>query len=93
MGKKYIFNCTCSGVREKSVAAFKAMFPDEEMPEMKAGKEKIKEFANSFPSDSNASKHLSAIAKKSGRFSYYISISDNYDIEEMIDLRTGKRVY
>ena len=85
--------CSCSGVQEKSKAAYKVLFKDNEVPEMIVGTDKVRAFANGFPSESNLNKHLNAITKKNGRYSYLVQYDDALDITYMYDLLTGKKVY
>ena len=92
--KRYIFVCSCSGVREKSIKAFKIIKPNDELPEIYVGKDKMRGVASTFPNDSNAAKYLSAVAKKTGRFAYFLEISnESSNILEMHDLLTGKRIF
>ena len=88
----YMFICSCSGVKEKSAKAFKILKPEAEMPEPLVGKDRMRAVAEKMPSDSNAAKYIQALAKKNGRFAYYVSVDDNLNIAEMYDLLTGKRL-
>jgi hypothetical protein len=61
------------------------------------GKEKIKKLAAGYP-DTNLASHLETIAKKSGRYAFYISTTGApddkvQDISALYNLITGKRVY
>jgi len=90
---EFIVACSCSGVKEKSTKAYKIIKPDTELPELFVGKDKMRSVAAKFPADSNAAKHLTALAKKAGRFAYYISIDEEtQNIVEIYDLLTGKRL-
>ena len=88
---KVIAVCTCSGMKEKAVSAYKIMFPDEKTPDIFRGDSAIRRLAEQNP-NTNLSRYLLAIAKKNGRFAYLIDYDDNGDIISNYDLRTGKRV-
>lgn len=83
--------CTCSGMKEKAVSAYKIMFPGEEVPQLYKGSNAIRDFGDKLP-NTNLSRYLSAIAKKNGQFAYFIEYDDNGDIICNYDLKTGKRV-
>ena len=90
---EYIFACSCSGVKERSVKAFQIVKPDKEMPEILVGKDRMRKVAERYPSGSNAAKHLNALAKRNNKFSYYVVIdNETHDILELYDLLTGKRL-
>lgn len=88
-----IVECSCSGVKERSASAFNVLYPDAELPQQVVGKDNIREFYTGFPQDSNMYRHLDAIVKKNGRFSYYIEYDGELNITKMVDLLTGKDVY
>lgn len=88
---KIIAVCTCSGMKEKAIAAYKILSPEEEVPQIYKGANAIRDLSNKFP-NTNLSRYLSAIAKKNGQFAYLIDFDDNGDIISNYDLKTGKRV-
>lgn len=83
--------CKCGGVKEKAEAAFKISFPGQAVPQMYKGSDAITKAASLFPG-TNLNRYLTAIAKKNGRFAYYIKTDDNYDITLNYDLLIGKRL-
>lgn len=85
--------CSCSGIKERSISAFSILYPDDEVPDMHVSSNAIKKLAASFPQDSNMAKHLDAISKKSGQYSYYIEYNEDMDITKMVNLLNGKDVY
>lgn len=83
---KYILICNCGGREGKAKAAYQILFPNEPLPEIIKGKEAIAKFALIQKNE-----HIKAIAKLTGKFSYYVNIEDG-EITEEYDLMTGKRV-
>lgn len=88
---KIIAVCTCSGMKEKAIAAYKIMFPNEDVPNIYRGDSAIRGFAEKNP-NTNLSKYLLAIAKKNGQFSYLIEFNEDGDVISNYDLKTGKRI-
>lgn len=87
---KYIVVCGCSNVPEKAKMAFSIAFPRQDLPEVFRGADKIQQLAAEH-ANTNLSKYLLAIAKKSGQYAYYIEEQDG-DIFMNYDLLKGKRV-
>lgn len=86
-----IVRCGCGGIQkyiESSIALLKLQAPSESY----VGKEKIRKLAAQYPGTSLA-QHLQAIAKKSGRYAFYISTNEEQGITAMYNLVTGKKVY
>lgn len=86
-----VARCGCGGVQnyvKSSMELFKLPAPDETA----VGKEKIRALMNRFP-NTNLSAHLDAVAKKSGRYAFYIQSTEEHDISAMYNLITGKKVY
>ena len=88
---KIIVVCTCSGMFEQAKAAYYILYPNTELPEVYKGKDAVRSLADGQP-DNNLKKYLTAVAKKNGRFAFYIESDDNGDIKEVYNLMTGKRV-
>ena len=88
---KVIAVCTCSGMKEKAESAFRILFPKDTLPQIVRGKDAIKKVA-SYHKGQNIGNYLEAIAKKSGKFSYYIEYDDRGDVINNINLMTGKKV-
>lgn len=86
-----IVRCGCGGIQkyiESSLSLLSLPAPDETY----VGKEKIRKLAAQYPGTSFA-QHLQAIAKKSGRYAFYISTDEKQSITAMYNLITGKKVY
>lgn len=83
--------CKCSGLRETAVAAFNISFPEQSLPKIYRGEGEIQKLADTFP-DTNFSRYLKAIAKKNGRYAYYLKADDEYNITMNYDLLKGKRI-
>lgn len=83
---KRLLVCTCFNQEKKARQAFSVLFPNEVCPDVIKGKDKIFKFAKAVDN-----KHIEAIAKLSGRFSYYVELDGNNIIMEY-DLIHGKRV-
>lgn len=85
-----VVRCSCGGVQTYVASSIKALGlaePDD----VYVGKEKIRKLASQYP-DTNLSRHLDAISKKSGRYAFYITIG-NGDIAALYNLITGKKAY
>ena len=83
---KIILTCTCFNMGKKASEAFSLLFPNEILPDIIKGKDRIYKFAKSKNND-----HLIAISKLSGKFAYYVELNDNKIIQEW-DLLKGKRI-
>lgn len=74
---KKILVCSCFKMDKKASEAFSVLFPNEVLPEIIKGKDRISKFAATIDN-----KHLQAIAKLSGRFAYYVDIDGNNIVME-----------
>ena len=86
-----ICRCGCDGIQnyiKSSMSLLKLASPEEEY----VGKEKIRKLAEKYPGTTLA-QHLGVIAKKSGRYAYYISTNDANEITAMYNLIKGQKVY
>lgn len=87
-----ILRCGCGGIQthvEKSMGLLKLAPANETY----IGKEKIRKFAASLPAESNARQYMDSIAKKSGRYAFYMTLTGDGDITALYNLVTGKKVY
>lgn len=84
---KYLLICNCGGREGKAKSAYEILFPNQPLPTIIKGKESIMKLATEKQNE-----HLKAIAKLSGKFSYYINLNENNEIIEEYDLITGKRI-
>lgn len=78
-------------MKEKAISAYKISFPKTEMPDIYKGEDAIRALAHSIP-NTNLSRYLLAIAKKNGRYAYFIESDDNGDVVSNYDLIIGKMV-
>lgn len=83
---KKILTCSCFRMDKKAAEAFSLLFPNEVLPGIIKGKDRIYKFAQSVNNG-----HLIAISKLSGKFAYYVELNDNKIIQEW-DLVRGKRL-
>ena len=86
-----IVRCGCGGIQnyiKSSMDILKLATPSAEY----VGKEKIRTLAEQYP-DTLLAQHLGVIAKKSGRYAYYITADDNHEITAMYNLIKGQKVY
>lgn len=86
-----IVRCGCGGIYsyiENSMKLLSLSAPDDTF----VGKEKIRKLAALYPG-TNFAEHLGVIAKKSGRYAFYISTDGTQSIAAMYNLITGKKVY
>ena len=83
---KVILCCSCFRMDKKASEAFSLLFPNEVLPKIIKGKDRIYKF-----SLEKGSPHIKAISKLSGRFAYYVEL-DGDNILEEYNLISGKRV-
>lgn len=83
---KYILVCSCFNMSKKASEAFTTIFPNEVLPDIIKGKDKIFKVASELKNE-----HIKAISKLSGRFAYYVNLDGDKIIEEY-DLIKGRRI-
>lgn len=83
---KVILTCSCFNMGKKASEAFSMIFPNEVLPDIVKGRDRINKLAKQINND-----HILAISRLSGKFAFYIKIEDNKVIEEY-NLLTGKRI-
>lgn len=83
---KYILVCSCFNMSKKASEAFTTIFPNEVLPDIIKGKDKIFKLATEFKNE-----HLKAISKLSGRFAYYVDLDGDKIVSEY-DLIKGRRI-
>ena len=88
-----IVRCGCGGIQNyiKSSLSVLKLTPVTEQ-DTYVGKEKIRKLAEKYPNTPFA-QHLGVIAKKAGRYAYYISTDDSSNIVAMYNLIKGQKVY
>lgn len=88
---KAIVCCGCGGIGKKAEYAFKIAFPDDEVPEIHKGKDAVRRLAEQNP-NTNFERYMRGVAKKSGKWAYYVATNEQGDITELYDLLAGKRI-
>lgn len=83
---RYILICSCFNMHKKASESFSLLFPNDTLPAIIKGRDRIYKLAQSIKND-----HLLAIAKLSGRFAYYVKLEEGKVVEEW-DLVKGKRI-
>lgn len=84
--KKVILCCSCFNMSKKASEAYVLLFPNEILPDIIKGRDRIYKFAKEIGND-----HLLAISKLSGKFAYYVKIDGDKIVEEY-DLVHGRRI-
>lgn len=83
---RYILTCSCFRMDKKAAEAFAVLFPNDILPDIIKGKDRLGKLAKTLKND-----HISAISKLSGKFAYYVELKDN-KIEREYNLLTGMRI-
>ena len=83
---KYILTCSCHNMGKKASEAFCLLFPNDVLPDIIKGRDRIYKLAKEIGND-----HLLAISKLSGKFAYYVEVDEGKIIKE-VNLLNGKRV-
>lgn len=81
-----ILCCSCFRMEKKASEAFSILFPNEILPDIIKGKDRIYKFAKSVDND-----HITAISKLTGKFAYYVKLDGDKIVEEY-DLVKGTRL-
>lgn len=81
-----ILCCSCFRMDKKASEAFCILFPNEVLPDIIKGRDRIYKFAQSVDNE-----HIKAISKLSGRFAFYVEVEGENIIKEY-NLLTGKRL-
>lgn len=80
-----ILTCSCFNMGKKAAEAFSTMFPQEVLPDIVKGRDRIYKLAQETGND-----HIMAISKLSGKYAYYLNLEDGKVVEEY-NLLTGRR--
>ena len=83
---KKILICSCFRMDKKAIEAFTTLFPNEVLPDIIKGRDRIYKFSQTINND-----HINAISKLSGKFAFYVEVEDNKVVTEY-NLLTGKRI-
>ena len=84
---KYILICSCFNMGKKASEAYSLKFPDEVLPPIIKGKDRIAKFAAETKNE-----HIKAISRLSGKFAYYVKLDESNNILEEYNLTTGQRI-
>lgn len=84
--KSVILTCSCHNMGKRASEAFCLLYPNQELPGIIKGKDRLYKFAKELGND-----HLLAISKLSGKFAYYVELDDDNTIIKEINLLTGAR--
>lgn len=84
--KSFILVCSCFNMSKKASEAFSLLHPQDVLPEVIKGKDRIYKLAKGLGND-----HLLALSKLSGKFAYYVQLEGNKILFEE-DLLTGRRI-
>ena len=84
---RYILICSCFGQDIRAREAFSIMFPNQVLPEIIKGRDRLYKLGKSLDND-----HIIALSKLSGKFAYYVELDDNNAITKEVDLVHGRRV-
>lgn len=87
MAEKFLLVCSCFNMTKKASEAFSILFPNEILPTVVKGRDKI--YKLSLEKDSP---HIKAISRLSGKFAYYVKLDENNNIVEEYNLTTGQRI-
>lgn len=85
--KRLVLTCSCHNMAKKATEAFSVLFPNEQMPPITKGRDRIYKLAKELGND-----HVLAISKLSGKFAYYVELGNNNVITKEYNLITGVRV-
>lgn len=85
--KRYVLTCSCHNMGKRATEAFSVLFPDEQMPPITKGRDRIYKLAKELGND-----HILAVSKLSGKFAYYVELDNNNVITKEYNLTTGVRV-
>ena len=84
--QRRILCCSCFRMDKKASEAFSLLFPNEVLPQIIKGRDRIYKLSREVGND-----HIKAISKLSGRFAYYIKMRGGEIVEEY-DLVRGTRI-
>ena len=84
--KQVILACSCHNQDKKAKEAFSLLFPNEPIPEIIRGRDRVYKFGREIGND-----HIIAISKLSGKYAYYMELDGDKIISEY-DLVRGGRI-
>lgn len=84
--KRYILCCSCLNMTKKASEAFSIMFPNEILPGIVKGRDRVYKLSQQLNND-----HIKAISRLSGKYAYYIELENDKIVKEC-DLLKGRRI-
>lgn len=84
--KRYILCCSCFNMTKKASESFSIMFPNEILPEIVKGRDRVYKLSQQLNND-----HIKAISRLSGKYAYYIELENDKIVKEY-DLLKGRRI-
>lgn len=84
--REYILCCSCFNMSKKASESFSVLFPNKVLPPIVKGRDRISKLASELNNE-----HIKAISRLSGKFAYYVGLTDN-KITKEYDLIKGKRI-
>lgn len=87
MTERVILACSCHGQAKKAAEAFCLLYPNSVLPDIIKGRDRVMKFAQAHHNHP----HLTALAKISGKYMYYIEMEGDEIIKE-INLTNGVRI-
>ena len=82
-----ILTCSCHHQDKKAAEAFSLLYPNEVLPSIVKGRDRVMKFAQAHHNHP----HLTALAKISGKYMYYIEMEGD-DIIKEVNLTNGVRL-
>ena len=83
---EYILTCSCFNMSRKASEAFSIMFPNEILPDIVKGRDRIYKLSQKLNND-----HIKAISRLYGKYAYYVKIENGKIVKEY-DLLKGRRI-
>lgn len=84
--QEFILTCSCFRMDKKAAESFSLLFPNNVLPEIVRGRDKIYKLSRSLDNE-----HIKAISKLSGKFAYYVALESDKIVKEY-DLLKGGRI-
>ena len=86
---KYILVCKCPGMDKKAIAAYSILFPNQDIPDIVIGKNKILKLWEQTQG-TNFGEYIKALSKNRDEFARYFDVDEKGDVVRSVNLLTGK---
>ena len=83
---RFILTCSCFNMGKKASEAFVTLFPNEVLPDIVKGRDRIYKLSQQLNND-----HIKAISRLSGKYAYYVELENDKILKEY-DLLKGRRI-